>query len=140
MRPLYLSALAAGAVAVTAYWLAQPSAIGVQSGVALVAAWFASLGATSWAVRQGQPGTLKCVAGDWTWDSRGLVTRGSMTVMVDLQRILVVTFTADDGRRFWHCLHRRVDPLAWLALRRAMVSTSGRRARSAGRANGETLP
>lgn len=139
MRPLYLSALAAGAVAVTAYWLTQPSAVGVRSGVAL-GAWFASLGATFCAARQDQPGTLKCVAGDWTWDSRGLATRGSMTVMVDLQRILVVTFTADDGRRFWHCLHRRVDPLAWLALRRAMVSTSGRRARSAGRANGETFP
>lgn len=139
MRPLYLSALAAGAVAVTAYWLTQPSAIDVRSGVALVA-WLASLGATVWAARQDQPGTLKCVAGDWTWEVRGLSTRGIMIVMVDLQRVLVVAFTADDGRKFWHCLHRRVNPVAWSALRRALVSTCGRRARSAGGANGETFP
>lgn len=130
MRLLYLCALTAGAVTVTAYWLAQSSPLGVQSGVALVA-WFASLGATLWAARQDQAGTLKCVAGVWTLDSRGLAISGGVTVLIDLQQLLIVTFTAHDGRKFWYCLHQRSEPAAWAALRRAVVSTSGRCERSA---------
>ena len=123
MRWLYLCALTAGGVAAAAYGSTQPDPFGVRSAVAL-GAWLVSLGATGWAARHDQAGLLKYVAGEWTWYSRGLAIRGSVTVMVDLQRMLVVIFTGQDDQRLWLSLHRRSEPAAWAALRRATASTA----------------
>jgi hypothetical protein len=123
MRLLYLCALTAGGVAVAAYWSIQPDPFGVRPAVAL-GAWLVSLVATGCAARQDQAGLLKYVAGEWTWYSRGLAIRGSVIVMVDLQRMLVVTFTGQDGQRLWFSLQHCSEPAAWAALRRAAVSTA----------------
>jgi len=137
MGPLYLMALAAGAIAAASFWLSQRSAASVQhAGVML--AWLVSAGATARAARRDQSGTLKWLAGTWTWEGREGACKGSIVVMVDLQRALIVTFSSEDGRTFWQCLHRGSDPAAWVALRRAVVSSSGLRSRSAGQIDRDT--
>ena len=137
MRPLYLMALAAGAIATVAFWLSQRSAASAQhAGVML--AWLVSAGATAWAARRDQSGTLKWLAGTWTWEGREGACKGGIVVMVDLQRALIVAFSSEDGRTLWQCLHRRSDPAAWVALRRAVVSSSGLRSRSAGQIDRDT--
>lgn len=127
MRLLCLCALIAGGAAVAAYWSSQPDPFGVRPAIAL-GAWFVSLGATWWAARQDQAGLLKYVAGEWTWYSCGLAIRGRVIVMVDFQQMLVVRFAGHDGQRIWFSLHRRSEPAAWAALRRATVSTAVRSA------------
>ena len=138
MGPLHLMALAAGTIAAAAFWLSQRSAASVQLAVVIVA-WLVSAGATAWAARCDQSGTLKWLAGTWTWEGREGACMGSIVVVVDLQRTLIVTFSSEDGRTSWHCLHRRADPASWVALRRAVASSSGLRARSAGQIDRDTL-
>jgi hypothetical protein len=138
MGPLYLMALAAGAIAAVTFLVNQRSAaVGVQPAVVIVS-WLACAGATAWAARRDQSGTLKWLAGTWTWEGRDGACKGSVVVMVDLQRTMIVIFSSEDGRKFWHCLHRRADPAAWLALRRAVVSSSGLGSRSTGQVDRDT--
>ena len=139
MRPLYLSALAGGSLAAAAFWLQQPAAFGVPAGGILLSC-LACLGVTVWASRRDHAGVLKWSAGKWAWDSGGRAHSGELTVLADLQRVVVVVVRCDDGREFWFCLHRRADPALWPALRRALASASGHLPKPADRANAGTPP
>ena len=87
-----------------------------------------------WASRRDHSGSLKWSEGKWTWSSQTYACSGTLTVLVDVQQVLVVIMKVDDGGVLWFWLRRVADPSAWPALRRAMVSTSGRHALPADRA------
>ncbi|MDP2367844.1 MAG: hypothetical protein Q8M25_06285 [Rhodoferax sp.] len=139
MRPLYLIALGAGGFAAAAFWL-QQSAVSEVPAAGLFLTWLACLGAAVGAAGRDHAGALKWSAGQWTWDSRGILRGGDLTVLVDLQQVVVVVARCDDGRAFGFCLHRNTDPVLWPALRRALVSTSGHHANPVDSANAGAPP
>lgn len=126
LRLLYLTALAAGGVVVVTFWWHQSDAQAVPA-MGLLVTWLACLVATVWASRRDCSGALKWGAGKWTWSSRAGASNGTLTVLVDVQRAVVVVFRPDGGPALWFWLHRAAEPSVWPALRRALVSTSGRR-------------
>lgn len=125
LRPLCLFALAAGGLVVLAFWWQQsvPSAV---PAIWLFMTWLAGLVATVRASRQDDSGALTWSGAKWTWSSRAGASNGTLTVLVDVQATVVVIFRSDDDRVLWFWLRRSVDPSVWPALRRALVSTSGR--------------
>lgn len=133
LRPLYLFALAAGGLAALTFCLQQPDALTAPT-MWLSMTWLVSLAATVWASRRDHSGSLKWSEGKWTWSSQTYACSGTLTVLVDVQQVLVVIMKVDDGGVLWFWLRRVADPSAWPALRRAMVSTSGRHALPADRA------
>ena len=126
LRPLYLVALAAGGWAALAFWWQQPDALAARP-MWLFVIWLACLVATVWAARRDHSGTLRWNAGKWTWTSQSCARSGTLTMLVDVQQVLVVILRSDEGGARWFWLHCGADPSAWPALRRALVSTSGRR-------------
>lgn len=139
MRPLYLSALAGGSFAAAAFCLQQAAAFDAPTASVLLS-WLACLGVTIWASRRDHAGTLQWSAGKWMWECGGRVHCGELTMLADLQWVVVVVVRCDDGRVFWFCLHRRDDPSLWPTLRRALVSTSGHRTKSADGVNAAAPP
>ena len=125
LRPLYFFALVAGGVVVLAFWWQQsdPNAVSPKW---LFLTWLAGAVVTVWAFRQDEPGTLTWSGDKWTWNSRAGSSNGSVTLLVDLQSAMVVIFRSDGDRVLWFGLRGAMEPSGWPALRRALVSTSGR--------------
>ncbi len=63
----------------------------------------------------------------WRWESikTSIVSNElKLSVVADLQRLLVVMVDEDAKHRFWLCAERRAFPERWLDFRRAVHSTS----------------
>jgi len=63
----------------------------------------------------------------WRWESINASTVSNelkLTVVADLQQLLVVVLREHAGERFWLCAERRAFPERWLEFRRAVHSAS----------------
>jgi toxin CptA len=80
-----------------------------------------TLAARSW--WRGQEGTLAWDGAGWTWATAAspLGKEGSLSVALDLQRLLLVRWVSPHGRR-WFWLQRQASRDQWVALRRAVYS------------------
>jgi toxin CptA len=114
------------------------------AGLLLVLLWFSStrrldwrigLGCVAvlgsgWALRQGwrnaaSGGQLVWDGSCWRWESiKDQTVSGELelSVVADLQRIMVVMLDGGSGRRFWFCPERSAFPERWLDFRRAVYS------------------
>lgn len=94
--------------------------IGVGGAAVLIVGWAIQ---KSWrSVTRGQlfwDGTY------WRWESTEgqTVIAPAMSVVADLQRVLVVVLDNGAGRRFWFCAERSAFPMRWLDFRRAVYNT-----------------
>lgn len=63
----------------------------------------------------------------WHWESIKASTMSDelkLSVVADLQRLLVVVLVENTGNRFWLCAERDAFPEHWLDFRRAVYSAS----------------
>ena len=67
-------------------------------------------------------GILAWTGASWRWQAEGQAQAGSPTRALDLQRWLLVHWTADAGGTAWLWLEQRSAPADWDALRRAVYS------------------
>jgi toxin CptA len=113
-------------------------------GLLLVLLWFLStrrldwrvgLGCAAvlvsgWALRQGwrndvNGGQLAWDGSCWRWESiRDQTVSGELelSVLADLQQIMVVMLDGGNGSRLWFCAERSAFPERWLDFRRAVYS------------------
>lgn len=94
--------------------------IGLGGAAVLIVGWVIQ---KSWcSVTRGQ---LVWDGSCWRWEStEGLtVNAPAMSVVADLQRVLVVILDNGAGRRFWFCAERSAFPGRWLDFRRAVYNT-----------------
>jgi toxin CptA len=88
---------------------------------------FAAVLVSGWALRQGgrnaaNIGQLAWDGSCWRWESiKDQTVSGELelSVLADLQQIMVVMLDSGDGRRFWFCAERSAFPERWLDFRRA---------------------
>jgi toxin CptA len=97
--------------------------------------WRLGLGCTSvlvsgWALRKGwrnaTSGQLAWDGSCWRWESMKEQTFNGekiLTVVADLQRLMVVVLDNGAGGRLWFCAERNAFPARWLDFRRAVYST-----------------
>lgn len=129
--PVVRSRFQATALALT--WLAGVAAIGgwvllaPPDGIQPVLAVATPLAAGVVAVAdwlKGSRGALRWDGARWHWQAVAEpVLSGTLGVVHDLQRHMLVQFQADEsGARHWMWFSRKNVPEGWLALRRAMFS------------------
>lgn len=116
-----VAAIWASAAAVTAAWVAAGAA-GWHAALAIVllAAWGAFAAVAWW---RSAPGMLAWDGMRWTWMPDGAATArdGSLAVVLDLQRVVLVCWR-EAGDRRWFWLQQHGSRSSWDALRRAVYS------------------
>ena len=63
----------------------------------------------------------------WHWESITALTMSDelkLSVVADLQRLLIVVLDEHSGNRFWLCAERSAFPERWMDFRRAVSSAS----------------
>lgn len=96
--------------------------IGLGCVAVLVSAWKLQ---TVW--HDNTSGNLIWNGSCWRWESitASMVSDElGLSVVADLQRLLVVVLDANTGNRFWLCAERGACPERWLDFRRAVHSSS----------------
>lgn len=82
----------------------------------------AALAAQSWLATSA--GVLRWQSGGWTWSSAQGTRPGAVTLALDFQAVMLLTWRSDAGESLWLWLERRTAPSDWRALRRAVVARS----------------
>ena len=112
-------------------WLAGAAACGAWAWQVEAPAWQGAsaagllvvAGAAALRSALGAPqGTLAWTGASWRWQSGGQEQAGTPTRALDLQRWLLLHWTADAGGAAWFWLEQRRAPADWSALRRAVYS------------------
>lgn len=70
-------------------------------------------------------GVLVWDTNTWWWESGPARSSGRLTAELDLQNMLLLRFVSDAGLHHWFWLERGMDPVRWLALRRAVFARQG---------------
>lgn len=62
----------------------------------------------------------------WWWEHDRARVRGMVSPELDFQRVMLLRFVPDAGRRRWFVLEHGSNPARWLDLRRAVHGSTGR--------------
>ena len=109
---------------ILALWTLSSTAWGWRASVAAVAAAGTALAALmSW--RASRCGQLAWDGQRWHWDSLTKLSsseQSQLSVIVDVQFALLLSFEAISGTRCWLWVERESQPERWMDLRRAVYS------------------
>jgi hypothetical protein len=112
-----------GLLVIALWWMVAPG-FDWRIGVALAAV--AAAGVTAWLGWRSAPvGQLHWDGQVWRWESQGYQTGTpvlALSVMLDLQRTLLIRLDNHDHASLWLWAHRSAFPERWLDLRRAVYS------------------
>jgi len=109
-------------VAACSAWAWQVEAPAWQFALAAALLAMAAAGGASAALAP-PVGILSWSGASWTWQANGQEPQqGSPARTLDLQRWLLVRWSASNGGSAWFWLERRRSPHDWSALRRAVYS------------------
>jgi hypothetical protein len=132
---VFLSPWLAGG-AVIAFWAMQSGRPAPVHGLALLL-WLLVGGLVVHALCQNVSGVLRWDGQQWNWEAGSGRVVGRAFRQLDWQGALLVEFCPLDGRPLWLWPERRMDPLRWDDLRRALQASMAADARPVG---GEAQP
>lgn len=81
-------------------------------------------------------GVLRWQAEGWTWMSAQGSSTGGVTLAMDLQTVMLLSWRSDAGQAQWLWLERHTAAHDWRALRRAVVAWPRRQPPESDRADG----
>jgi len=119
MACLLLPWLLAGLVC--AFWVLQSDDFSAAHGLALIL-WLGGAWLVHTELRREPEGLLAWDGQAWNWETQGVQCVGGLRPRLDWQQGLLLEFQSLDGRSFWLWLERRMAPLMWESLRRAVYA------------------
>jgi hypothetical protein len=117
LSPWVLAALAC------LYWAYQADHLSAAHGLALLL-WLAGSSLAWFELRRPTHGLLSWDGQSWSWEAGRLRAQGRVQARLDWQRGLLLEFRGLDARRHWLWVERRMAPLAWDGLRRAVYAVT----------------
>ena len=108
-------------------WCAVADTLGWRQGLFLTVLVVAGLVA-AWSWWLSPVGTLAWDGEAWRCSGALAAINGHARLHLDLQFCMLLCLRSDDGRRIWLWPEQRTSPVAWLALRRAVVYAASDRA------------
>ena len=106
---------------VCAAWGWQSDRLNLAQGLALPL-WLLAAVALWVEWRRPLGGVLRWDGECWNWESAGRNECGGVQARLDWQRGLLLEFMAGQGQHRWLWLERRMAPMYWEALRRALYA------------------
>lgn len=106
---------------VCAAWILPSDQFSAAHGLALIL-WLCAAGLVYAELRRQAEGLLGWDGQSWSWEAQGRRHVGTLRARLDWQRGLLLEFHPWDGRGFWIWPERRMAPLIWDGLRRAVYA------------------